>query len=1241
MFAIYKNIRSRSGEIKIRLQTIHPNPGPGGRDKTDEGRRARRGRRYKKREEKRRLKPKLRGDNYINIITWNVQRMSLGTANKRKLKMVANYVSQNKWEVVLLTEVRVERKGVIWLGEGKDITAVIHSEKAGVLLRGDLLSKWTAGGQQKKQEERSVAVKIEDMVFISTYQPVWNGRNNDDLEREKEVVKELSEWAKKEELLLIGGDFNAHVGGGEDRPGVCGQFGLRESNQRGIELLEWCQENELVHVASFYNHKSRGTWFNNALRRWYELDGFIMRREQRHKYINKISTIGESSISDHKPKKIQIRINKKKWRRGEIKKRAPKINFEMLRNDDVAIRYQQKVAEKLRDLDFEETDNTRWNEITEVVTTAAREVCGVQEKVIENPWMRDKDEEVMVLRARINRAINRRDTALENARNDNIQNNDEVNDSRNVLKEARKDLKRKTREWEVEWWENILEECKNAGERGDSGMMYKTLKKLGGRDIKKESNTTNITTEQFRDHFKKVSEERFKNSPEEIAETVRRVTDIRDTEKAREWRDRLEGVPSSEEILKQMKLMKDSAPGDDGVRLSYLLKGGQEVFNKIVEMVQFMFVNGHDKWEESLKVGIVIPLHKKGDRNDPNKYRGVCLISMGSRILARILADRVRIWAEHLGLLDDNQSGFRAGRSTADSTQIMVRMQEDSTDLRKRMEATGNVMERDDECVAVLLDLRKAYPRVNKPALWAVLDRYGMGETCLRALQDLHEATTYRIRGREGDSEPWVPERGLREGCPSSPPLFNIYHQAAMRVAKQDRELAAREAGEAVGIAYNWVPGSSLPSVSRWEKKNSEAVKIMVSDALFADDTSVAGKRKELENGLRITKEAMARFEERNNEDKEEEVRFGTEESGKIRMLGVWLGPKEDVKQRLKRAGSTWWKVKNRMKKSRLSKKMQARITQACVESTILFDCQARTWQVSETKKLQQFMDKTYRYIWSHKNQPPLMEMQQKGVNMQDIRNELGVKSIRSKVEKRVLQRIGHVVRMEDDRMTKAVTLGWMEELENWPKVPGKKRKTVLYWRKLLREAGIDQTRIGMLSQDKKGWKATVNERVKHIEEWEEKGGNKSEQERGARNNIKENEVVFECEVCGKVCKNKAGLTNHRRRIHEISKQKKKFTCEVCNQVFTSMSSLTNHKISCEGVADEGKKRCGNCQKQISVGNFARHKRSCNRGDGAQENTHRIIRGERTICQRCNLSVSKSNLSRHQNTCSNGEAVLM
>lgn len=43
---------------------------------------------------------------------------------------------------------------------------------------------------------------------------------------------------------------------------------------------------------------------------------------------------------------------------------------------------------------------------------------------------------------------------------------------------------------------------------------------------------------------------------------------------------------------------------------------------------------------------------------------------------------------------------------------------------------------------------------------------------------------------------------------------------------------------------------------------------------------------------------------------------------------------------------------------------------------------------------------------------------------MQDVRNRLGVRSIRWKTEKRVLERIDHVMRMEDGRITKEAVLG-------------------------------------------------------------------------------------------------------------------------------------------------------------------------------------------------------------------------
>ncbi len=78
-----------------------------------------------------------------------------------------------------------------------------------------------------------------------------------------------------------------------------------------------------------------------------------------------------------------------------------------------------------------------------------------------------------------------------------------------------------------------------------------------------------------------------------------------------------------------------------------------------------------------------------------------------------------------------------------------------------------------------------------------------------------------------------------------------------------------------------------------------------------------------------------------------------------------------------------------------LLKIMQARIVEACLKSTLLFNSQVRTWQLGEAKQLQT-MDRMYRYIWSKKKSPPLIQMQNE--------QKKGVKSVRQKVEKRFLE---------------------------------------------------------------------------------------------------------------------------------------------------------------------------------------------------------------------------------------------
>ena len=343
--------KRRASEIRWRLQSIHPNPGP--RDKSDEAKRLRREKRKDARIRKRERRSLQREEEASGrkkeemvVVTWNVQWMSLRGMWKRKAKSVAKMAHERKWDVVLLSEVRADGEGVMWMGQDEELVTVVHSEKAAVLLRGESLKRWCEGGQKKKMSRRSVAVKVDGVVLVSVYMPV-SGSEETTIEEAKEAVVEQVMWAEREEILVVGGDMNAHVGSGSQRPGVSGRFGLRTSNAAGIDLLDWLGENGLSWVNSFVNHKRRGTWFSNIHRRWYELDGFIMREGQRHRHARKLQTVAESTLSDHKPKLLVVDVRKRKWRRAFEAKRTPRIRWEALKVEATERRYAAAAETKI------------------------------------------------------------------------------------------------------------------------------------------------------------------------------------------------------------------------------------------------------------------------------------------------------------------------------------------------------------------------------------------------------------------------------------------------------------------------------------------------------------------------------------------------------------------------------------------------------------------------------------------------------------------------------------------------------------------------------------------------------------------------------------------------------------------------------------------------------------------------------------------------------------------------------
>ena len=67
---------------------------------------------------------------------------------------------------------------------------------------------------------------------------------------------------------------------------------------------------------------------------------------------------------------------------------------------------------------------------------------------------------------------------------------------------------------------------------------------------------------------------------------------------------------------------------------------------------------------EEWRTAIVIPIHKKGDRNNPDNYRGISLLNTGYKIYSKNIAKRLTAIAEVLLL--EEQNGFRKGRSCMD-----------------------------------------------------------------------------------------------------------------------------------------------------------------------------------------------------------------------------------------------------------------------------------------------------------------------------------------------------------------------------------------------------------------------------------------------------------------------------------------------------------------------------------------------------------------------------------------------
>ncbi|KAL0829984.1 hypothetical protein ABMA28_003447 [Loxostege sticticalis] len=117
-------------------------------------------------------------------------------------------------------------------------------------------------------------------------------------------------------------------------------------------------------------------------------------------------------------------------------------------------------------------------------------------------------------------------------------------------------------------------------------------------------------------------------------------------------------------------LKEDCAVGWDNISTTLLKRCKDVLVPPITHICNLCLSNSC--FPDAFKKALVHPIHKSGDRSRPNNYRPISVLPALSKILERLINNRLTDFLENRHLLSPCQFGFRSGRSTADAVHVLT-----------------------------------------------------------------------------------------------------------------------------------------------------------------------------------------------------------------------------------------------------------------------------------------------------------------------------------------------------------------------------------------------------------------------------------------------------------------------------------------------------------------------------------------------------------------------------------------
>lgn len=160
-----------------------------------------------------------------------------------------------------------------------------------------------------------------------------------------------------------------------------------------------------------------------------------------------------------------------------------------------------------------------------------------------------------------------------------------------------------------------------------------------------------------------------------------------------------------------INLKNTNSVGYDDINTKILKLCAGELSLPLSHIINLSFTSG--VFPSDLKLTVIKPIHKKGDKSSLNNYRPIALIPIISKIFEKFMSDKIYTFLTKYNLLNSEQFGFRKNSNT---TLACLKL---NKSIIEALNAKFAI-------IGIFLDMTKAFDLVCHETLIRKLERYGL-----------------------------------------------------------------------------------------------------------------------------------------------------------------------------------------------------------------------------------------------------------------------------------------------------------------------------------------------------------------------------------------------------------------------------------------------------------------------------------------------------------------------------------